>query len=142
MLQDNAARQPSGSSSDPSGRRIVLVEDSAEFAWFAARVAHAFCGHEVRLASNGKDGIALIESFQPDVALIDIGFLRISKATRSPVGCVPCRLAGRCIWWPSPDGPSPRTAGSAGRRIRRASGQAGRLWPASPRCSTSRAPVG
>ncbi len=53
-------------------RRIVIVEDNADARemlqmWLSVE------GHEVDIAEDGRDGLALIERLQPDVALIDIG---------------------------------------------------------------------
>ena len=56
----------------PAMRRIVLVEDSDDLRGLL-RELMAFCGHEVRVASSAQEGIELIESCRPDVALVDIG---------------------------------------------------------------------
>ncbi len=56
----------------PVTRRIVLVEDSDDLRGLL-RELMAFCGHEVRVASSAREGIELIESCRPDVALVDIG---------------------------------------------------------------------
>jgi CheY-like chemotaxis protein len=56
----------------PAMRRIVLIEDSEDLRGLL-RELMAFCGHEVRVASSAREGIELIESCHPDVALVDIG---------------------------------------------------------------------
>jgi CheY-like chemotaxis protein len=56
----------------PATRRIVLVEDSEDLRGLMRELV-AFCGHEVRVASSAREGIELIESCRPHVALIDIG---------------------------------------------------------------------
>jgi signal transduction histidine kinase/CheY-like chemotaxis protein len=53
-------------------RRIVIVEDNAD-AREMLQMLLAVEGHEVDSAEDGRDGLALIERLQPDVALIDIG---------------------------------------------------------------------
>jgi len=53
-------------------RRVVLVEDSEDLRSLLSELL-AFCGHEVRVAGCGREGIELIESCRPDVALVDIG---------------------------------------------------------------------
>lgn len=53
-------------------RRVVVVEDNDD-AGEALRSMLALDHHEVRLATSGAEGIALIHETQPDVALVDIG---------------------------------------------------------------------
>ena len=54
------------------GRKVVVVEDN-EDARDALCAMLALGQHETSSAVDGREGIALIESVQPDVALIDIG---------------------------------------------------------------------
>ncbi|KXV09496.1 hybrid sensor histidine kinase/response regulator [Caballeronia megalochromosomata] len=51
--------------------RILLVDDSAD-AMEALSMLLALDGHEVRRACDGRAALSLVESFVPDVALIDI----------------------------------------------------------------------
>ena len=44
----------------PVVRRVVLVEDSDDLRSLLRELV-AFCGHEVRVASSAREGIALIE---------------------------------------------------------------------------------
>ncbi len=53
-------------------RRVVIVEDNAD-AREMLQMLLAVEGHEVDIAEDGRDGLALIERLQPDIALIDIG---------------------------------------------------------------------
>jgi len=53
-------------------RRIVVVEDHDD-ARDALQILLTLQGHEVRTASDGLMGVALILEAQPDVALIDVG---------------------------------------------------------------------
>ncbi|WP_429318765.1 hybrid sensor histidine kinase/response regulator [Paraburkholderia sp. GAS448] len=51
--------------------RILLVDDSAD-ATEALGTLLELDGHEVKRAQNGPDALRIVESFTPDVALIDI----------------------------------------------------------------------
>lgn len=51
--------------------RILLVDDSAD-AMEALSMLLALDGHEVKRACNGEAALSLVETFVPDVALIDI----------------------------------------------------------------------
>jgi CheY-like chemotaxis protein len=51
--------------------RILLVDDSAD-ATEALGTLLELQGHEVKRAQNGPDALRIVESFTPDVALIDI----------------------------------------------------------------------
>jgi signal transduction histidine kinase len=53
-------------------RRIVVVEDHDD-ARDALQILLTLQGHEVRTASDGLTGVALILEARPDVALIDVG---------------------------------------------------------------------
>jgi signal transduction histidine kinase len=52
-------------------KRILLVDDNAD-ATEALGTLLELEGHEVKRATNGPDALAIVESFIPDVALIDI----------------------------------------------------------------------
>ena len=54
------------------GGRILVVEDE-EDSRESLRLLLETDGHEVSLAANGVDGLAQLASFQPDVALVDVG---------------------------------------------------------------------
>jgi signal transduction histidine kinase/GAF domain-containing protein/CheY-like chemotaxis protein len=76
------ARAPStkqGSSRDVANakpqypaRRVLIVDDNPDAAAILAK-AIAKAGHEVRTAGDGPSALRLVESFVPDVALLDIG---------------------------------------------------------------------
>ena len=53
-------------------RRILVVEDNAD-ARESLETLLIFEGHEVLTAPDGPSGLAMAATFQPDVALIDIG---------------------------------------------------------------------
>lgn len=51
--------------------RIVVVEDEADLCQ-VIEFNLAQAGHEVRVADNGRRGLELIQTFKPEVALLDI----------------------------------------------------------------------
>ncbi len=51
--------------------RILLVDDNAD-ATEALATLLALDGHDVKRAQNGEEALLLVESFTPDVAMIDI----------------------------------------------------------------------
>ncbi|HSE93741.1 MAG TPA: response regulator [Methylomirabilota bacterium] len=56
----------------PTGRRILLVEDSAD-ARDALRLLLELDGHAVSVAADGSEALARAAEVEPEVALIDIG---------------------------------------------------------------------
>jgi DNA-binding response OmpR family regulator len=50
--------------------RILIVEDNADLSTILEQVLGA--DFEVRTALNGEDGIAIAQSFQPDLVLLDL----------------------------------------------------------------------
>src|SRR5438132_6670899 len=65
-----------GSRNFRSGRaamkRILIVDDSADTADTFAMLLQTV-GHDARTATNGSDACTVVDSFQPDVVLLDIG---------------------------------------------------------------------
>jgi len=55
-----------------SKQRILIIEDQ-EDARMTLRVLLETDGHEVSTASDGREGMAMLADFHPDVALVDIG---------------------------------------------------------------------
>ncbi len=53
-------------------RKVLLVDDSQDIVELMADVLEAL-GHEVRVAIDGPSALAVLDSFTPDVALLDIG---------------------------------------------------------------------
>jgi signal transduction histidine kinase len=71
-------------------RRVLVVEDSDD-ARESLRHLLELDGHEVALAADGAEGLRQIESFRPDVALIDIGLpgmngYELARAARAGAG--------------------------------------------------------
>jgi two-component system OmpR family response regulator len=52
--------------------RILVVEDDLDFGDTVAEHLDRL-GHEVRVASNAPQALALVDTFRPDVVFIDIG---------------------------------------------------------------------
>jgi len=55
-----------------AARRVLIVDDNPDAAAILAR-AIGEAGHEVRTAGDGPSALRLVETFVPDVALLDIG---------------------------------------------------------------------
>jgi two-component system CheB/CheR fusion protein len=53
-------------------QRVVIIEDSPDGA-DSLRDALELAGHEVKVAPDGPQGLALVRAFQPDVVVCDIG---------------------------------------------------------------------
>jgi PAS domain S-box-containing protein len=68
--------QPSSDESDTMGagtsRRILIVDDNQDAATSLARVLELL-GHETRVAFDGVEALEAAETFEPDVAILDIG---------------------------------------------------------------------
>lgn len=51
---------------------VLLVEDHHDMAKMSAEFLRKFHGHEVHIAANGEEALAAVESFQPDLVLLDL----------------------------------------------------------------------
>ncbi len=65
--------EPTRPAVEPVRRRVLIVDDNNDSARSLARVIGRIGGHEVRTAHDGREGIELVESFQPDIVILDIG---------------------------------------------------------------------
>jgi CheY-like chemotaxis protein len=67
---------PGGEEAEPppqtGPRRVLLIDDNRDAAE-SMTVLLELWGHEVRIAYNGPDALALAAEFRPDAALLDIG---------------------------------------------------------------------
>ena len=54
------------------GRRILIVDDNKDSAESLAMLARLW-GHEVAIAADGPTALARVSTFQPEIALVDIG---------------------------------------------------------------------
>jgi PAS domain S-box-containing protein len=71
------ANQAKGKGPDFRKHRILVADDSQDSA-DSLSLLLSIAGHEVRTAYAGKDAIDLLPSFQPTVALLDIGMPIVS----------------------------------------------------------------
>ena len=71
-LGDALADRRVETSLDLSGCRLVVVDDNQDAADSLALILGS-SGADVRTAYDGDSGLRLIQSFQPDAALLDIG---------------------------------------------------------------------
>jgi signal transduction histidine kinase/ActR/RegA family two-component response regulator len=70
----NAQKPSSGTlSALPTRRRSVLIVDDHVDAVETMRMLAQHWGHDVSIAHSGPEAIAAVESFHPEIALIDIG---------------------------------------------------------------------
>lgn len=64
-------------SAAPLGLKIVLADDNRDAAHSLGLILQVE-GHDVQLAHDGEEALATIRTFEPDVALLDIGMPRMS----------------------------------------------------------------
>jgi CheY-like chemotaxis protein len=60
------------STAAPSGRRVLIVDDHHDAA-HSLGMWLRLSGHEVRIAGDGREGVAAVRTFNPHVAVFDIG---------------------------------------------------------------------
>ena len=58
-------------------RRILIADDNTDAAESLSMLLE-LAGHEVRVAALGRDALALVQTFRPDIALLDIGMPDLS----------------------------------------------------------------
>jgi signal transduction histidine kinase len=76
--------------------RVLLVDDNAD-ATEALRILLGLEGHEVKSAQSGPEALSIVESFTPDVALIDINMpgmngRQLAQLLRQRAQCSSTRL--------------------------------------------------
>ncbi len=69
---DGAVSEPRAASHQRCRRRVLIIEDNIDAA-DSLREALRFGAHEVEVAYNGPQGLALARDFRPEVVLCDIG---------------------------------------------------------------------
>jgi two-component system CheB/CheR fusion protein len=57
-------------------RRLLVIDDNVDSADSMKRVLE-FLGHEVAVAYNGAEGIAIAREFRPEILICDIGLPKI-----------------------------------------------------------------
>jgi CheY-like chemotaxis protein len=60
-----------------TGRRILIADDNKDAADSLAMLLQ-MGGHDVRVVYNGGAALALVQSFRPDIALLDLGMPEVS----------------------------------------------------------------
>ncbi|MEO8484965.1 MAG: ATP-binding protein [Betaproteobacteria bacterium] len=72
-----AKAPPTASAGQVSGHRVLVVDDNRDFAASLAMLLTEL-GNDVRVANDGEQGLALAETFVPEVAFLDIGMPKIN----------------------------------------------------------------
>ena len=60
-----------------AGRRILVVDDNRDSAESLAMLL-TITGHETRTAHDGEEAISAVETFEPEVVLLDIGLPKLN----------------------------------------------------------------
>jgi signal transduction histidine kinase/CheY-like chemotaxis protein len=78
LVESAAAQAAAGSPIEPSSpvRRVLVAEDNADAAEMM-RVMLGLNGHDVRVAADGAEAVAIAKTFRPHIAFIDIGMPRL-----------------------------------------------------------------
>ena len=74
-VNDVAAPQTANAGDAPR-RRILVVDDNQDAARSLAKMLQLL-GHEIQMAHDGVDALALAETFRPELILMDIGMPRL-----------------------------------------------------------------
>ena len=77
MLAGGQQQKPAASAVRPPARCRVLVAEDMPDAAEMMRLMVECMGHEVRVAADGVQAVALAEEFHPQIALLDIGMPRM-----------------------------------------------------------------
>lgn len=96
-----------------SSRRVLLADDNADFA-DSLGVLLTARGHEVRVAHDGAEALALLDAFKPEVAFIDIGMPKVhgyEVARRARASGAHTRLVAVTGWGQENDRQRAREAG-------------------------------
>jgi PAS domain S-box-containing protein len=78
--EPDAAAGPPAAAGARRRRRVLVVEDSAD-ARESLRLLLELAGHEVETSDDGRSGLQKLQSFRPDIALIDLGLPGIDGYT-------------------------------------------------------------
>jgi len=79
--------------SPEAGPRVLIVDDNADAAEAMADFL-AMVGFEVRFVTQPEEALALVDAFQPDIAILDIGLPRIDGYALA--GKIRAATDGRC----------------------------------------------
>ncbi|MES2295914.1 MAG: ATP-binding protein [Pseudomonadota bacterium] len=70
---DGGAAAPPAISASGQGKRVLVVDDNMDAAEMLASLLGQTSAYEVRIAANAQAALAMLDSYVPDVALLDIG---------------------------------------------------------------------
>jgi PAS domain S-box-containing protein len=70
--RDNAGTVTAPASDGPPRRKILVVDDNADAAESLAALL-SICGHDTRMAHDGREAVEQAKQFHPDVVFLDIG---------------------------------------------------------------------
>jgi CheY-like chemotaxis protein len=106
---------PGSSRPRPDARRILVVDDNADAVDSLAALLRLE-GHEVRIARDGPSAVELARSFEPEVALLDIGLpgmsgYDVARAIRADARTARCLLVALSGWGQEADRRRSREAG-------------------------------
>jgi signal transduction histidine kinase len=88
--------------SSPAGLRILVADDNRDAAESLAMLLE-ISGHEVRVAHDGRNALAVAQVFRPDTALLDIGMpdmsgYEVARALRNEEWAADLRLIALTGW--------------------------------------------
>ena len=99
----------------PQKRRILLADDNIDFAQSLAAVLSSL-GHDVRVAHDGAEALAMAALFTPDIAFLDIGMPKVhgyevARRLREQPETADCVLVAVTGWGQEDDKRRARDAG-------------------------------
>ncbi len=102
---------------DADTHRVLVVDDNADAASMLAEVLRSY-GHDVVVANDGAQALALVERFHPDVAVLDIGLpvmdgYELAERLRERLPADTCRMIALTGYGQAHDRARSRAAGFA-----------------------------
>lgn len=87
---------PTRNEPDQASKRVLVIDDNRDAA-DSIRMLLEMEGHNARCAYDGKDGLELARSFQPELVLVDIGLpgmtgYEVARRFRNEQHTPPCKL--------------------------------------------------
>jgi two-component system CheB/CheR fusion protein len=70
MIQEDQLE--TSTTSQPTQRRVLLVDDNDDARMLLAEILRSY-GHDVKTASDGPSALELLDTFKPQIAVLDIG---------------------------------------------------------------------
>ena len=110
-----AAQASADTPMQPQKRRILLADDNIDFAQSLAAVLSSL-GHDVRVAHDGAEALAMAALFTPDIAFLDIGMPKVhgyevARRLREQPETADCVLVAVTGWGQEDDKRRARDAG-------------------------------